>query len=200
MASWASFVDEYNNGINLAQPGSSFYRVVRTTMEFCANNRVDRVLVGLPFIDRYELPSDVADTKIEGPYVQSTRDHIRDTALELYIDLGNNSTYYALDRYFTALIGFAAWLEQQQIKYTIWDMSNNFGNIDMSEYQSLDKIKYIKENKNIIDLFTFCGNLYLEQQGAVGDTTEYNIPAQFKHYTSDSYSQILKPFIEQHGA
>jgi hypothetical protein len=166
-------------------------------MEYCANNHVDQVLIGLPFIDRYELPTADDDVKIEGPYIQSTTDAIRDKALEIYIDIGNNSTYYALDRYITELIGFAGWLDQQKIDYLIWDMSNNFKSIPINDYVSIDKIKYIKQNTKIIDLFSFCGNLYLDSIGAYYPTEESSVAPQHRHYSPIQLKNYIDNYLKK---
>lgn len=200
MHMWQSFATDYPNGVNLAKEGSSFYRVVRTTMEFCANNDVGTVLVGLPFIDRYEWPTGAKDSKIEGPYIQSTNNLIRNKALSIYADLGDHSMYYAFDQYITTLIGFCGWLDQQKIDYTIWNMSNNFKNIRLSEYESISKIKYITNNPKIIDLFSFCGNLYLAEKNAAYQKFDESLDPMHRHYSSDALTTILKPFIDDYRA
>ena len=191
---------DYPASYNLSKPGSSLYRVIRTTMEFCAVNNVKTVFVGLPFVDRIELPLGENDSEIEGPYIQSTSSQLHNHTAKFYTELGKYSDYYAIDRYFTELIGFCGWMDQQNIDYIIWDSGNDFQKEYLEPNISLRKIKYILDNPKIINLFEFCANIYLAENHAKYLPEEKSILPKHRHYGHYDSNQfdILRDYINDY--
>ena len=66
---WHSFP-----GVNISKSGGSFYRSVRTTVEYCATRgNPDAVLIPVTFIDRDEYITSISlDSIIQGPYSESS--------------------------------------------------------------------------------------------------------------------------------
>tara|TARA_A100001011_G_scaffold336047_1_gene365336 strand:- start:686 stop:1114 length:429 start_codon:yes stop_codon:yes gene_type:complete len=59
---------------------------------------------------------------------------------------------------FSDIITLSAWLEKQSIPYIMFDMCNDFSKEHIQNLKGIARLKYIYQNKNIIDLFSFCGN------------------------------------------
>ena len=63
-------------------------------------------------------------------------------------------------------------------------MCNEFDKKHIKGYKGFDKVKLIESNKNIVDLFNFCGNRYmwdsLDDNDNV-DSNTHHAPEQYIH-------------------
>ena len=196
-AAWSEFP-----GINLSQNGGSFYRSVRTTVEYCATHgNPSAVLIPISFIDRQEFVCSgdrLEDREVEGPYNKSnSTNELYELNQALIMLKGVNYPIY--DLFFLTLSMFCAWLDQQNIPYLIWDQCNNFKRSLISEYKAIKKLKYLEENKRIVPLFNFCANDYIHKNGGQLNDSETSDPV-ITHYTSEEYSTILGPFLNRYAA
>lgn len=194
---WTSFP-----GINISKSGGSFYRSVRTTVEYCATKgNPDTVLIPISYIERNEYVTDISlDTEIEGPYLSSNSSEELYNLNESFVML-NDTDYASFDKFVLTLTFFCAWLDQQKIKYLIWDQCNKFDKVHLTGYKAINKLKYIEQNKNIVDLFNFCGNQYMYDNGAPVTDSETNIP-YLVHYEDQYYKVLasyLREYIKQHN-
>jgi len=192
-AAWTSFP-----GINISIGGGSFYRSVRTTMEFCATfGNPSAVLIPITFIGRDEyITTGGADRLIEGPYTESnSTEELR--LLNIAFQMLDPIDYAAHDKFYVGIAMFSSWLEQQQIPYLMWNQCNKLEREHALDRHAVNKLKYVTENKNIIDIFDFCANEYIHQNGGQLDDASTNIP-QYTHYTAPEYSTILAPFLNNY--
>jgi len=174
---WQSFP-----GVNLSMPGGSFYRSVRTTVEYAAlYGAPDAVLVPITFIDRDEYASEIAQDKpIEGPYASSaTVQELRQ--LNEAFNCLHDTNYGAWDRFFLQLVLFCAWLDQNNIKYLMWDSCNRFDRQHIQGYRAVEKLRYVEQNPGVIDLFRFCANQYMHEQGAQS-RDPLSVRPEHRHY------------------
>ena len=74
----------------------------------------------------------------------------------------------------------------------MFDMCNKFNPMQLKGYKGIQKLDMIKANKNIINLFEFCGNSYMYQNLSTEDQANTN--EQMHHHNSDSY-MLLEQYI-----
>ena len=185
-------------------PGGSFHRSVRTTLEYVANsNTVDSILIPITFIHRHEFVLDSEDDRpVEGPYVSTNNSEELNNDYQRVISKGNGN-YDVYDKFLVTLIGFSSWLETQGIEYLIWNQCNIFYPPDYKNFQACNKIKWIKNNPRIIDLFSFCGNQFMYDSGAntdcEGDLIDnFPHPPNIPHYHTKDYDRYLLPFLQSY--
>jgi hypothetical protein len=88
------------------------------------------------------------------------------------------------DKIFTEIIMLSSFLESRSIKHLFFDMCNEFDKKHIKGYKGFDKVKLIESNKNIVDLFNFCGNRYMWDSIDDNDNVDSNThhaPEQYKH-------------------
>jgi hypothetical protein len=161
--------------INLGKRGTSFQRTVRSTVEWIAQNgNPSYVIIPITFSHRWELALNDNEDPIDGSWVplqnsnyisekynlQSTNlDQLKKLVDDYYSIIPTIKTYW--DKMFTEIIMFAGWLDNKKISYLMFDMCNQFDKKHLKGYKGFEKIEFIEQNKNIIDLFSFCGNLFM---------------------------------------
>jgi hypothetical protein len=183
------------NTVNLAKPGSSNRRIIRTTVDYIEQNPVDLVILGLTFYDRQESPFKVDK---EDPWVSynsqgmqavfsdpadfsSTTEHklVGDYILSRYrYDI--NEHY--LDSLYLDLRMLAGYLRNKGIEFCIFNTCD-------------------KHHKNI-DLglgfvpFSFIGNEYLEQNGSVCMEQDKDLPFNARHHYGDDVIILVKYLLD----
>ena len=191
--------------VNLGIEATSFQRTVRSSIEWIAQNGNPKfVLIPITFSHRWELALNLHDHPIEGSWIPlQNSNFIRDDIklqgtnakdLKKLVDdyykiIPNVKTYY--DKLFTDIILFANYLENNNIRYLMFDMCNNFDKKDIKGYQGFEKVKLIEQNKNIMDLWSFCANEYMFT------TMESNtdIDRYGHHHEPEQYKQLEKHIL-----
>jgi len=182
--SWASFP-----GVNLSRDGGSFYRSVRTTLEWIAvNSKPNYVFIPITFVSRYEASKISLDTAIEGPYEAGDQ--------KLTVQL-SDTCYRDWDYAFMNIIMFSSWLEQQGINYLMWDQCNDFDSVAITGFKALEKLKWIDSNPRIIPLFDFCANKYMYKNGGKWHDGEQFYQPSVRHYVDSSYAS-LKEYLDRY--
>ena len=191
--------------VNLGIEATSFQRTVRSSIEWIAQNGKPKfVLAPITFSHRWELALNLHDDPIEGSWIPlQNSNFIRDDIklqgtnakdLKKLIDdyykiIPNVKTYY--DKLFTDIILFANYLENNGIRYLMFDMCNNFDKKHIQGYQGFEKIKLIEQNKNIMDLWSFCANEYMfTTMDSNADIDRYG-----HHHAPEQYKQLEKHII-----
>ena len=196
---------------NISKPGTSFQRTLRTTIEWVAQNGdPSMVVIPITFAHRWELP--IYDNEKFGPidgiwmplqtntamendrYMKiqlgSEKDNIK-KIIDLYYGLISNTVGY-WDKMFTEIISLCAFLEQRKIPYLMWDMCNDFDESLLLKHSFVQKSQLIKQNKKVINIFSFCGNKYMWR------LKERNIGEPFnQHWGSEEY-EGLESYILQY--
>ena len=98
------------------------------------------------------------------------------------------------DKMFTEMIALASFFEAQNIKYLIFDMCNNFEYQHIKGLQGFEKLKLINDNKNIINLFEFCGNKFMYDQLPADE--QKNIDAYMWQHHQDEYKALENYLID----
>jgi len=179
-------------GVNLSRSGGSFYRSIRTTMEWIAvNGKPTYVFIPITVCTRFEISKVGVDQPIEGAYDLTPFDHYK-----IEVQLAD-SCYRSWDYLFMNAIMFASWLNQQEIKYLMWDQCNRFDPAHITGFKAFEKLKWLQENPRIVPLFEFCGNQYMHDNGGVSVPSDIKLEPFIRHYTPESYT-ILKNYLDDY--
>ena len=192
--------------VNISKVATSFQRTCRSTVEWVAQNgNPDLVIIPITFAHRWELSiSDKEDT-IDGAWFPLQRKELLDSVEQkLSPDVSKDKVsqlidlYYGViptiktywDKIFTEIILLSAFLESRKIKHLFFDMCNEFEKRHIKGYKGFSKVKLIEDNRNVIDLFSFCGNRYM-WESMTGDKSEnFNI-----HHAPEQYEILEQRLI-----
>ena len=188
--------------INLGKDGGSLQRVVRTTVEWIAQNGPpDMVIIPIPPATRWELAIAKNEDDIDGTwYPMQLKEYLDQKKISTLVDFKKleklTELYYGSipdirtywDSCFTDLILLSSFLEQTKINHLIFDMCNNFEMEHLKGYKGFEKIKLINNNKKIIDLFGFCGNKYMYQN--IKDKNKKEIDTLMHHHSNKEYKDL----------
>lgn len=179
--------------VNIAKPGSCNRRVIRTTIDYIEQNPVDLVVLGLTFYDRQESP--LKPNKSD-PWVsynsQGMQAVFSDPADFSSITEHKLVNDYILSRYrydinehyieslYLDLKLLAAYLKEQGIQFCI------FNTCDTHLHESL--------GPGFIP-FTFIGNRYLEQQGAVCMEQDRDLPLNARHHYGEDVIMLVQYLV-----
>ena len=196
---------------NISRPGTGFQRTLRTTIEWVAQNgNPSMVVIPITFSHRWEMPVSL-DNKVDpldGIWIPLQVNSTMENDKYQKIDLGHNKEkikkindlYHGLiantigywDKLFTEIISLCAFLDQRKIPYLMWDMCNNFDESLLVDHSFVQKAQLIKQNKKVINIFSFCGNKYMWR------LKERDIGEPFnQHWGSEEYKG-LESYILQY--
>lgn len=169
--------------VNISKVATGFQRTLRSTVEWIAQNGdPDFVIIPITYVARIEMPTAHCDKwdDIDGNWVPvqengklppDAHDPRRNIIMEVDEKLLSSfykqyhtlvhSTIGYVDKVFTEIISLCAFLNDRKIPYLMFDMCNDFNEDLIYEHPHTNKIKIIKANNRIIDLFSFCGNRYM---------------------------------------
>ena len=186
--------------VNLSKGGTSFQRTCRSTIEWIAQNgNPEFVIVPITFAHRWELALSNNEDKIDGSWLPLQRKEFLDAYKDqLHRDVSMNKLkdmvelYYGSiptiktywDKLFSEVIMLSSFLESKKIRHLFFDMCNEFDKKHLKGYKGFDKLRLIQSNKNVIDLFKFCGNRHMWDSMEDKDNVHFNIhhaPDQYKH-------------------
>ena len=178
------------------------------SIEWLSNNpKPNFVLIPITLATRWELSISNKDIEIDGTWYPMqnpeyldynsidgslSKDKIKSLVENYYGSIPNIRTYW--DRMFTNLIGLTAYLDLHNIKYLCWDMCNNFEKKHFAGYKGFDKVKIIESNKNVIDLFSFCGNKHMFD--SLPGSKQQDIDAFMHHHSDAQYFTLEKYLID----
>jgi len=198
--------------VNLSKVATSFQRTYRSTIEWIAQNgKPSFIIIPITFYHRWELGIAKNDDPIDGvwfplkmanvlPDDLNTLDRKIDPSvnhgklkklLELYYGTIPDIRPYC-DKMFSEIITLSAFLHQQNIPHLMFDMCNNFDRALVDKWTAFEKVKYIHHNKNIIDLFKFCGNKEMWNSQNNKENNNFNI-----HHKPEQYL-VLEAYLEQY--
>ena len=188
--------------INLGKDGGSLQRVVRTTVEWIAQNgSPSMVIIPIPPATRWELAIAKNEDDVDGTwYPMQLKEYLDEKKISTLVDFKKleklTELYYGSipdirtywDSCFTDLILLSSFLEQTKINYLMFDMCNNFEMKHLEGYKGFEKIKLINNNKKIIDIFGFCGNKYMYQH--IKDKNKNGINPLMHHHSDKEYKNL----------
>jgi len=191
---------------NLGKDGGSLTRAVRTTVEWVAQNgNPEFVIIPIPLASRWELSISNTDDNVDGTwYPMQVSQYIEKSKISKLVDskklenlaqlyygsIPDIRTYW--DRCFTEIILLSSFLEQRSINYLMFDMCNNFDTQHLRGYNGFDKINFIKTNKKVIDIFSFCGNKFMYDNNEQVNHKKIN---EFMHHHADGEYKKLEQYL-----
>ena len=191
--------------VNLGKIGTSFQRTVRSTVEWIAQNgNPSYVIIPITFAHRWELGIARIEDDIDGTwYPLQRKEFINQNKISPLVSVEKIKSlidlYYGSipdirthwDKCFTEIIMLAGWLENERIPYLMFDMCNQFDRKHLKtfdgkdNYKAFEKLKFIEQNKNIIDIFEFCGNEFMWR--SLSENDKQNIDPVLYHHTDPQY-------------
>ena len=196
-----------DNVTNISKVATGFQRTCRTTVEWISqNDNPTFVIIPITFSHRWELAVSNEEDDLDGSWFPIQRKElIDDIKVDLSTDVSMNKLkqlvdlYYGCiptiktywDKLFTEIILLASFLENRKVKYLFFDMCNEFDKKHIKGYKGFNKLKMIKENKNIIDIFGFCGNRYMWTTMKNKEQTDFNI-----HHAPEQYLELEKYILD----
>ena len=164
--------------VNLSETGSSIKSQIQRVIEWLsiAENKSDLVLMPFTHIERYDAPLNSVPNPATGFDVSlcvSMDPFESDEGIKnrfrsrVPIDLVNQLlktmtlTYNdvsAFNNFVTQAETFSGWLENKGIKHLFFNMSNN---LNEGRFGNIKKKKFLNENQNIVNFFSFCGNKFM---------------------------------------
>jgi len=164
--------------VNLSETGSSIKSQIQRVIEWLSTANAHPHLVLIPFthIERYdsslsEIPNpstayDVSLCVSMKPF-HSDEEIMNRFKSRVNKDLVNQIlrsmtlTYNdvsAFNNFVTQAETFSGWLENKGIKHLFFNMSNN---LNEGRFGNFEKKRFLNENQNIVNVFSFCGNKFM---------------------------------------
>jgi len=202
---------EIDKIINISESGCSIDRQIKAVVEWLSINDVpDLIILPITHSTRYDEP--IAKN------ITSLNDYNQSLCVSMDFFLNNIKMKERLDSRFdinfinnlikiktliyndlssfnnflTKIIIFSGWLKSLNIRHLIFDMCNNF---DKEKYLEIKKQKFLKNNKNIIDIFKFCGNDFIYNNTSPSELKNKNIDYSMKnitHYDVEGNIKLIK--------
>ena len=203
-----TFVDSLgcDHTTNISKMGTSFNRTSRTTVEWIAQNgNPGFVIIPITFSHRWEMSIARNDKALEGTWFPIQMPSVLETVsdkIDSNIDTDKLKqmieTYHALipnirtywDRIFTDVIMLSGFLQSRSISHLIFDMCNEFNEQDIKGFSGFGKLNIIKDNKSILDLFSFCGNRYMWNTMPNKELYDFNM-----HHGAEQYKALEKHLL-----
>tara|TARA_Y100000592_G_C5413100_1_gene289178 strand:- start:74 stop:784 length:711 start_codon:yes stop_codon:yes gene_type:complete len=198
--------------INISKHATSFQRTFRSTVEWIAQNGDPGfVVIPITFAHRWELgiaekeeddidgvwfPLQMADVMPEdlntlerkiNPSVSHAK--LKELLKLYYGTVPDIRTYW--DKVFTEIITLSSFLKDKHIPHVMFDMCNNFDETLVAKWSGFNKTSLIKSNRNVIDIFNFCGNKYMWQR-QIHKAEQFNT-----HHKPEQYLH-LEAYLEQY--
>ena len=196
-----------DNTVNISKVATSFQRTCRSTVEWVAQNGTpDYVIIPITFAHRWELSISENEDNIDGAWFPLQRKELLDSVeqkispdvskdkvmqlIDLYYGvIPTIKTYW--DKIFTEIILLSAFLESRKIKHLFFDMCNEFEKRHIEGYKGFSKVKLIEDNRNVIDLFSFCGNRYMWESMTRDKSENFNI-----HHAPEQYEILEQRLLD----
>ena len=194
--------------MNISVNGGSFQRSLRSSIEYCATfGNPKFAVIPITWASRWELALAKEDVLIDGTWATMqhpeyidfsqldesiSKDKIKQLVENYYGVIPNvRSTW---DKMFTEMIALASFFEAQNIKYLIFDMCNNFEEKHLTGYKGSEKLDLIKNNKNIINIFEFCGNKHMFD--SLPEQKQTDIDPYMHHHHATEYLVLENYLID----
>ena len=182
------------NTVNIAKPGSSNRRIIRTTVECIERNPVDLVILGLTFYDRQESPlkpqhaNPWVSYNSQGMQAQfASAEDFSSTVEHKMVDDYVKSRYkfdinqHYVEQLYLDLKMFAAYLREKSIEFCIFNTCDrNHLNVDLGP-------GFVP--------FTFIGNEYLEKNGSVCMEQDKDLPINARHHYNEDVIILAKYLV-----
>ena len=173
--------------VNLASAVNSNSAIIRTTINYLESNPVEFVLIGLTFLDRFELSVDGSNwinCGVQGVVNQTSLANIDIEQLNQHIRERYKFDYQYLtsvEQLFCDIIMLSGYLTSKNIKFCIFNWVHTFKDFNFPLKQSINRIK------NIVSLDDFSANQFLHDNGVAPMAPDKDLPAFIRHHKLEYY-------------
>lgn len=181
--------------VNLARPGSSNRRIIRTTVEYIERNPVDFVVLGLTFYDRQESPlkphhaNPWVSYNSQGMQAQfaSAEDFDSSTEHKMVDDYVKSRYRFDINQHYVEQLYLdlkllASYLRERSIEFCIFNTCDR-------HHQN------VKLGPGFVP-FTFIGNEYLEQNGSVCMEQDQKLPLNARHHYGEDVIMLVQYLVK----
>jgi hypothetical protein len=164
-----------NNFVNIGRFGVSWQRILRSTLEWIAiNGKPKMCILSIPYITRFELAISNDDTELDAGWLPIQNSNLVNLDNKLNSLVSEDKVKKLVDLYqgimpdirheyetaFTNIILLASFFQTNNIKYLIFNGCNDLKKEHIKNLKGFEKYKMINNDKNIIDLFSFCASVF----------------------------------------
>ena len=194
------------NCFNLSLPGSSNDRIFTSTIEYILTYPVEFVVISTTFWDRQAAPWNPDIESYNRHWVSYSPVGIKNLR---YANLNNQYIKYIesrykfdvnrkyIDMFSHDVISLSGFLTSRNIRHVIYSAP---GELFLKNHISELKLKYIQENKNLINLDTWSSNLFLHEAGST--SADVDVSPSCKHYHGNEnlpLVEYLYNYIQQNN-
>ena len=181
--------------INLAKPGSSNRRIIRTTVNHIENNPVDFVILGLTFYDRQEGPFlTIPRTGTEGHWVSYNSQGFQGTFVTVN-DFDSRAEYQMTDNYVKSRYRYdinTSYLEQLYLDLRLLAGYLRQRGTGFCVFNTCDRHHQTVSLGPEFIPFDFIGNEYLVSHGCECYEKDHDLPSNARHH----YGQDVKILVD----
>jgi hypothetical protein len=184
---------------NLAKPGSSNRRIIRTTVDYVEKNHCDFVILGLTFYDRQEGPFlTIPRATAEGHWVSYNVQGFQGTFISSS-DFDSNTEYQITENYVKSRYKFdinTSYLEQLYLDLRMLAGYFRSRQIEFCIFNTCDRHHYDIDLGPKFVPFSFIGNEYLEQHGCKCYEKDVDLPPNARHHYGKDVKLLVDYLIE----
>jgi len=181
--------------VNLARPGSSNRRIIRTTVEYIERNPVDLVVLGLTFYDRQESP---LKPQHANPWVSYNSQGMQ-AQFASAEDFDSSTEHKMVDDYVKSRYRFDInqhYMEQLYLDLKLLASYLRERSIEFCIFNTCDRHhQNVKLGPGFVP-FTFIGNEYLEQNGSVCMEQDRNLPLNARHHYGEDVIMLVQYLVK----
>jgi len=186
--------------VNIAKPGSSNRRIIRTTVDYTRKNPVDFVVLGLTFYDRQEGPFlTIPKSGLEGHWVSYNSQGFQGSFVSVN-DFDSSVEYQMADNYVKSRYRFdinSSYLEQLYLDLTLLAAYFRHNHIGFCIFNTCDRHHHNVDLGPEFVPFDFVGNEYLAQMGCQCHEKDTELPPNARHHYGRDV-KILVDYIIEH--
>jgi hypothetical protein len=187
--------------VNLAKPGSSNRRIIRTTVDYLESTDVDFVILGLTFYDRQEGPFLTMPRPREGHWVSYNSQGFQATFVNLS-DFDSELEYKMTDDYVKSRYRYdigEQYLEQLYLDLRMFAGYMRDRGTGFCVFNTCDRHHWQVDLGPEFVPFDFIGNEYLEQMGSVPYEQDMDLPKNARHHYREDVKILVDYLIEYIG-
>jgi hypothetical protein len=187
--------------INLAKPGSSNRRIIRTTVDYLEEHSVDFVILGLTFYDRQEGPFLTLPKPREGVWVSYNNQGFQGTFISSS-DFDSSVEHRLTEDYVKSRYRYdigRAYLEQLYLDLRLFAGYMRNRATGFCVFNTCDRHHYtVNLGKEFVP-FDFISNEYLSENGCECYEKDRDLPPNARHYYSKDVKILVDYLIDYIG-
>lgn len=185
--------------VNLAKPGSSNRRIIRTTIDYLESAPVDFVVLGLTFYDRQEGPFlTIPKNSVEGRWVSYNNQGFQATFISSS-DFDSTVEHKMTEDYVKSRYRYdigEQYLEQLYLDLRMFAGYMRNRGTGFCVFNTCDRHHWSVDLGPEFVPFDFVGNEYLEQMGSVPFEQDIDLPQNARHHYREDVKILVDYLID----